>query len=579
MYRTHTNGELRKTDAGKSVTLVGWVARKRNLGSLVFIDLRDRYGYTQVLLEEQKFPEVRDIRSEYVIQVSGTVQIKETPNPKLPTGEIEVVGETLKIVNRSEQPPFLIQDDTDALEDTRLKYRYLDLRRPVMQNYLKTRAAIVKACHAFLDANDFIEVETPYLTLSTPEGARDYLVPSRIRKGSFYALPQSPQLFKQMLMVGGLERYYQVARCFRDEDLRADRQPEFTQIDIETSFFSEDDLLSMMEKLFQKIMKDVKNYDLPLPLRRIRYDECIDLYGSDKPDTRYDLKLHDVKDILSSIDFASFREAKAIRALVIPHRGEATSRKIADQINEHGKKYNLRGLTCLKYLHGELEGSFLKFFTDEQKRQLIAALDLKEDDLIILGAGRRMPVCTCLGALRTKYARELNLIPENSFDFLWVVDFPLFDYDEETKTITPSHHPFTQPKEADIAKLSEHPEEVYSATYDIVINGYEAGGGSLRIYDQELQKEIFKLLGFTDEDIRKKFGFFVDSLQYGTPPHGGIALGLDRWAMILGGTDNIRDVIAFPKNLSAVCPLSNAPMQVETAQLDELGIRTKEEKQ
>lgn len=575
MYRTHNNGELRLSDLNKEVTLVGWVSKKRNLGSLVFIDLRDRYGITQILLEDEKFPIAKDIKSEYIIQVKGTVTKKDVPNTKLLTGEIEVVASEVKIINTSEQTPFLIQDDTDVLEDTRLKYRYLDLRRPVMQNYLKTRAKIVKACHEFLDANDFIEVETPILTLSTPEGARDYLVPSRTRKGSFYALPQSPQLFKQMLMVAGFERYYQVARCFRDEDLRADRQPDFTQIDIETSFLSEDEILTLTENLIKKIMHDVKNIDIQIPFRRLKYDYCIETYGSDKPDTRYDLKLNDVKDVLSKINFEAFKTAKVIKALVIENHASVTTRKVIDGINLHAKKFGLGGLTVLKYINHQLEGSFLKFFEQEQIDELVKVLNLKEDDLVIIGAGIKMKVCPCLGALRTQYAKEMNLIKPNTFDFLWVVDFPLFDYNEDTKEISPCHHPFTQPKEEDIGKLKTHPEEVYASAYDIVVNGYEAGGGSLRIYDQNLQKQIFELLGFTEEDIQRKFGFFVNSLKYGTPPHGGLAFGLDRWAMILGGTENIRDVIAFPKNLSAICPMSNAPLPVDSKQLDDLGIEVK----
>ena len=577
MYRTHNNGELRLTDVNKEVTLVGWVSKKRNLGSLVFIDLRDRYGYTQVLLEESKFPVAKEIKSEYIIQVKGIVSKKDVPNTKLPTGEIEVVASEVNIVNTAEQPPFIIADETDALEDTRLKYRYLDLRRPIMQNYLKTRAKIIRSCHEFLDSKDFIEVETPILTLSTPEVARDYLVPSRTRKGSFYALPQSPQLFKQMLMVAGFERYYQVARCFRDEDLRADRQPDFTQIDIETSFLSEDEILSLTEELIKKIMKDVKGLDIEIPFRRFSYDYCIDNYGSDKPDTRFDLKLVDVKDILSQTSFEAFKVAKVIRAIVIPNHASITTRKVIDSLNLHAKKFGLNGLTVLKYLNGQLEGSFLKFFSEEQKVELANRLSLKEDDLVIIAGGNRMKVCSCLGALRTTYAKEMGLINPDTFDFLWVVDFPLFDYNEDTKEISPCHHPFTQPKVDDIPKLKDHPEQVYAAAYDIVVNGYEAGGGSLRIYDQNLQKQIFELLGFTEEDIQRKFGFFVNSLKYGTPPHGGLAFGLDRWAMILGGTDNIRDVIAFPKNLSAVCPMSNAPLQVDDAQLDDLGIQVKEE--
>ena len=446
-----------------------------------------------------------------------------------------------------------------------------------MQNYLKTRAKIVRACHEYLDSNDFIEVETPILTLSTPEGARDFLVPSRMRKGSFYALPQSPQLFKQMLMVSGFERYYQVARCFRDEDLRADRQPDFTQVDIETSFLSEDEILTMTEGLIKKIFKDVKGIDVKTPLRRIPYDYCIEHYGSDKPDTRFGLELHDVKDILSKINFEAFQEARDIRAIVIPNKAKETTRKVIDNLNLHAKKFGLKGLTVLKFENSELTGSFTKFFNEDTSALLAKALELKEDDLVLIAAGNKMRVCPCLGALRTDYAKTLGLIKPDTYDLLWVVDFPLFDYNEDTKEITPCHHPFTQPKNEDIPKLKDHPEQVYAAAYDIVINGYEAGGGSLRIYDQNLQKQIFELLGFTEEDIQRKFGFFVNALKYGTPPHGGLAFGLDRWAMILGGTENIRDVIAFPKNLSAVCPMSNAPLPVDDAQLNDLGIQVKDE--
>jgi aspartyl-tRNA synthetase len=398
MFRTKNNGELRLANVGEKVTLVGWVSKKRNLGSLVFIDLRDRYGYTQVLLEDEKFPIAKDIKNEYIIQVEGVVQKKEVPNKKLPTGEIEVVAENVKIVNSAEQPPFIIADETDALEDTRLKYRYLDLRRPVMQNYLKTRAKIVRACHEYLDNNDFIEIETPVLTLSTPEGARDFLVPSRMRKGAFYALPQSPQLFKQMLMVSGFERYYQIARCFRDEDLRADRQPDFTQVDIETSFLSEDEILTMTEGLIKKIFKDVKGIDIKTPLRRIPYDYCIETYGSDKPDTRFGLELHNVKDILSKINFEAFETAHDIRAIVIPNKAKETSRKVIDNLNLTAKKFGLKGLTVLKYENGALNGSFIKFFNEDTASLLTKELNLKDDDLVIIAAGTKMRVCPCLGS-------------------------------------------------------------------------------------------------------------------------------------------------------------------------------------
>ena len=571
MYRTHTNGELRISDVGKEVTLVGWVSKKRNLGSLVFIDLRDRYGYTQVLLNED-FPIANEIRNEYIIQVKGIVSKKDVPNPKLATGEIEVIAKEVNIVNSAELPPFIIADNTDALEDTRLKYRYLDLRRPVMQNMLINRAKIVRACHNFLDRNDFIEVETPVLCLSTPEGARDYIVPSRMKKGSFYALPQSPQLFKQLLMVSGMERYYQVARCFRDEDLRADRQPDFTQVDVETSFLSQDEIMTLGEGLISEIWKETLGMEVKGPFRRLKYDYCIDTYGSDKPDTRFGLEIHDISDILKASDFEVYKNASTVRAIVVPSIASTTSRKVQDTLDLTAKKFGIGKFGFFKFINGKLESSLLKFINEELQDKLIKELKLKENDLVIVGAGYRMRVCPCLGALRTDFGRELKLYDPNTYDFLWVVEFPLFDYNEDTKEISPCHHPFTKPLDRDVHLLEEHPEKVYAAAYDIVINGYEAGGGSLRIFNQKEQSKIFELLGLTEEKIERKFGWFVNALKYGVPPHGGFALGLDRLAMLINKTDNIRDVIAFPKNLSAVCPMSNAPMPVDESQLEELGI-------
>ena len=574
--RTHTCGELRLSDRGSEATLVGWVAKKRNLGGLVFIDLRDHFGYTQIVAEESRFDCLKAIRNEFVISVRGTVEARENPNRKLPTGEIEISADEIEIVNTASLTPFIIADDTDALEDTRLKYRYLDLRRPVMQNYLMTRAKIMRAIRSYLDELDFTEVETPILTLSTPEGARDYLVPSRTRKGSFYALPQSPQLFKQLLMIGGMERYYQIARCFRDEDLRADRQPDFTQIDIETSFMNQDEILTLLENGVKKIWKDVKGLDIETPFRRIPWKEAMERYGSDKPDTRYGLEIHDLSSCFAGIGFEAFVKAENIRGIVVPGVASSTSRKVADSLNEISKKFGIRQVTALKYLNGQLEGSFLKFLDETMKENLIRTLSLKEGDLIVIAAGNFQNVCFALGAIRTHYARQLSLIAPDTFDFLWVVDFPLFEKREDG-SYTSEHHPFTRPREEDVALLDTAPEKVLSAAYDIVINGYEAGGGSLRIYDQDMQKKIFNILGLTDEDIKRKFGFFVDAFQYGTPPHGGAAFGLDRLTMILSGTDNIRDVIAFPKNLNAVCPMSNAPYTVDDQQLRDLGIEISKE--
>lgn len=574
--RTHTCGELRASDVNKEVTLIGWVGKKRNLGSLVFIDLRDHFGYTQIIAEEANFDCLKNIKNEYIIQVSGIVQLRNNKNPKLETGEIEVVANKINIINTANLTPFIIADDTDALEDTRLKYRYLDLRRPVMQNYLMTRAKITRSLREYFDSYDFTEIETPILTLSTPEGARDYLVPSRTRKGSFFALPQSPQLFKQLLMIGGMERYYQIARCFRDEDLRADRQPDFTQVDIEMSFMNQDEILTLLENAIKKVFKDVKNLDIETPFRRIPWKIAMGKYGSDKPDTRFDMCLHDIKEDLKDIDFTAFKEAQDIRCIVVKNVASVTSRKVMDSLNDISKKYGIKQVTVLKYLNNEIEGSFTKFLNDEMKQNLINHLSLENDDIVIIAAGEFNKVCFALGALRTHYAKSLNLIKPNTFDFLWVVDFPLFDKLDDG-TYTSEHHPFTRPREEDYPLLDTAPEKVLSAAYDIVINGYEAGGGSLRIYDQEMQKKIFNILGFTDEDIKRKFGFFVDAFQYGTPPHGGAAFGLDRLTMIISGTDNIRDVIAFPKNLNAVCPMSNAPCPVDEQQLIDLGIEVRKD--
>ena len=574
--RTHHCGELRKTNLGEEVSIIGWVSKRRNLGSILFIDLRDRYGIVQVLVKTDEI-EVPEIRNEYILQIEGKVSLKEVANPNLATGEIEVIASKINVINKSENPPILIQEETDALEDIRLKYRYLDLRRLCMQKRFLIRAKIVKAVHEYLDAHDFIEVETPILTLSTPEGARDYLVPSRVHKGSFYALPQSPQLFKQLLMVSGFERYYQIAKCFRDEDLRADRQPDFTQIDIETSFLSEDQILTLTEGLIQKIYKDVINYDVKLPLRRINYDEAVDKYGSDKPDTRFDMHLISIKEILAYNSADLFTSNKYIKAIKVENVADVTSRKVQDEYNLTANKFNMKSFIYLKMISNKLEGSIVKFLSEDEQEKIINLLDLKNNDLVVIGLSNiKKNLDFGLGALRSLLAKKLNLIVPNTYDILWVVNFPLFEKSEETGEITPCHHPFTRPKDEDLDKLETEPYKVYSYSYDIVMNGYEAGGGSLRIYDQDVQKRIFKVLGFTNEDISRKFGFFVEALKYGTPPHGGLAFGLDRLTMILSGTDNIRDVIAFPKNLSAVCPMSNAPRPVDDKQLEDLGIKVVE---
>jgi aspartyl-tRNA synthetase len=578
MKRTDYNGELRLQDVGRKVSLVGWVDNKRDLGSIEFIDLRDNTGIVQLTAgDSSKIP---DVRSEYVVAVVGTVHKKAVPNPKIPTGEVEVLIDALTIVNKSENPPFIIADKTDALEDTRLEYRYLDLRRPCMLEKLRTRAKIVKITHDYLDRNRFLEVETPILNLATPEGARDYIVPSRLHHGSFYALPQSPQLFKQLLMIGGIERYYQVARCFRDEDLRADRQPEFTQIDCEMSFMSQDEILTLAEGLLARYFKEILKVDIALPLRRLDYWEGMDQYGSDKPDTRYGLFLQDLFEVLSEkTSFQGFAGARYIKGLVLPGYAAKTSRKELDDLQLEARKFNLKGILSLKFLNGALEGSFAKFLGPDVQSALVKTLGLKEGDLLLFASSSyRRDIDFGLGALRIRYAREMGLIQPNTYDLLWVVNFPMFDKVEGSKDqYTAEHHPFTRPRDEDLPLLDTDPEKVLAYAYDIVINGYEAGGGTLRIYDHDTQWKIFRILGLSEEQVAKKFGWFIDAFKYGVPPHGGFAFGLDRLAMILTGTDNIRDVEAFPKNLQAVDPMSHAPAGVSPEALEAVGIEIKKE--
>lgn len=576
MKRTNYNGELRLANVGEEVTLVGWVSTRRNLGSILFIDLRDNTGIVQLCVEDPS--KVPDVRNEYVIQVEGVVRKKDVPNPKLPSGDIEVLVKDMKVINKAENPPFIIADKTDALEDTRLEYRYLDLRRPCMLNNLRTRAKIVKITHDYLDSNRFLEVETPILDLATPEGARDYLVPSRLHHGCFYALPQSPQLFKQLLMIGGIERYYQIAKCFRDEDLRADRQPEFTQIDVETSFMDQDQVLELAEGMLKRYFKEIVNVDIKLPLRRINYWEAMDTYGSDKPDTRYGLHIQDVSEILKKTDFASFKDAKYIKGILIPGKGKETSRKKVDLLSMEARKFNLKGVLTLKVEDGKLEGSFAKFLTPEVETELRSFLSLKEDDLFVFASSNdRRDIDFGLGALRTLFAKEMGLIKAGTYDLLWVVNFPMFDRIEGTDQYTAEHHPFTRPRDEDLPLLDTDPEKVLAYAYDIIINGYEAGGGTLRIYDHDTQWKIFRLLGLSEEDVERKFGWFLRAFRYGVPPHAGFALGLDRLCMILCGTDNIRDVEAFPKNLQATDPMSKAPSIVSQEALDAVGVEIKKE--
>jgi len=577
MERTDFNGNLRFQDVGRKVVLLGWVSTRRNLGAIEFIDLRDTTGIVQLTAKDAS--RIPDVRNEYVVQAYGTVAKKDVPNPNLPTGEIEVVLDKLVVVNKAVNPPFIIADKTDALEDTRLVYRYLDLRRPVMQSRLKTRAKVVRLIHEYLDSKGFVEIETPMLGISSPEGAKEYLVPSRVHQGSFYALPQSPQLYKQLLMIGGMERYYQIARCFRDEDLRADRQPEFTQIDMEMSFLSQDELLALEEALLAKIFKETVGYEVKLPLRRIPFWEAMDTYGSDKPDTRYGLKLHDIADLMHRSSFEGFKDVPYIKAIVVPGMAAKTSRKVLDELQLEAHKFNLKSYLNLKMENGVLTGSFTKFLDPSLQEDLIKALDLKNDDLVLFSSSAyRRDIDFGLGAIRIKFAHEMGLVKEGTYDLLWVVDFPMFDPVEGKPGLyTAEHHPFTRPRDEDLPLLDSKPEDVLAYAYDIVINGYEAGGGTLRIYDHDTQWKIFRILGLSDEEVAAKFGWFIDAFKYGVPPHGGIAFGLDRLIMILTGTDNIRDVEAFPKNLQAVDPMSKAPGEVAPEQLDLLGIQLKKE--
>ncbi len=573
MERTHYNTALSEKNVGEHVTLLGWVSKRRNFGSILFIDLRDRSGIIQILVNDAD--KVPDIRNEYVIQVKGVVQLKEQANEKLKTGKIEVLAEEIKVINTAKTTPIIIADETDALEDTRLKYRYLDLRRPCMQHYFDIRDQIKITTHKYLHEHNFIEIETPMLCASSPEGAKEYLVPSRVHPGQFYALPQSPQMFKQLLMVGGFERYYQIARCFRDEDLRADRQPDFTQIDIETSFLDQDQFLPIMEGLIKEIFKNTIGYEVKLPLRQMTYKEAMERFGSDKPDTRFGIELHDLKEVFKNTTFEAYKNAEAIKGIAVNSVAHETSRKVIDNLTLEAKKFGLGGLAVLKVENGELTGSFAKFLLKEEIEALFKEFGLQDDDILIMAAGAYNRVSPLLGALRLQYGKQLGLIKPNTYDLLWVIDFPMFERDLETGKMVASHHPFTRPKDEDLHWLDEDPTQMLSYAYDIVINGYEAGGGTLRIYDQNVQKKIFNILGLSDKEVEEKFGYFVDALQYGTPPHGGMAFGLDRLAMILGGTDNIRDVIAFPKNLAAVCPMSGAPTTVTEQQLDDLGIEVK----
>lgn len=572
------NTDYSKEMVGSEVTLQGWVQKVRNLGGVIFIDLRDRSGIMQVVVrpDMECYNDANILKNEYVIKVIGNINLREKANPNIPTGDIEIDALKIEVLNKSLELPFEISDTTTALEDTRLKYRYLDLRRNYLSSKLLMRHKIMLATRNFLDKERFIEVETPVLCKSTPEGARDYLVPSRVNKGKFYALPQSPQIFKQLLMVGGIMRYFQIAKCFRDEDLRADRQPEFTQIDMEMSFVDEDDVMSIAEKLIAHIFKEVKNIDIKLPLMRMKYNDAIDNYGSDKPDLRFDMKINDITNIFTNTEIGFFKtsieEGGIINAIVAKNASLKYTRKEIDKLTDFVKTYKASGLVYLK-IEDEITGSIAKLLSEEEINKLKDNLHLEKDDVVFIITGQKQVVKTALGALRIRIAKDMNLIKKGEYKLLWVTDFPSFEWSEEENRFMAMHHPFTAPKDEDIDKLLNDKANCYSKAYDIVINGYEAGGGSIRIHDEAVQEKMFKALELTEEQIKSKFGFFVDALKYGTPPHGGLAFGLDRLTMLLSETENIRDVIAFPKTASASDLMSECPNLVDESQLKELGIK------
>ncbi|WZL71525.1 aspartate--tRNA ligase [Clostridiaceae bacterium 35-E11] len=581
MKRTHMCGTIRTSNIDEEVILMGWVQKRRDLGGLIFADLRDRSGIVQIIFDkdisEEAFKKAEKIRSEYVIGIRGVVKKRESINPNLPTGDIEVFAKELKIFSEAQTPPIYIEDEDEVSENLRLKYRYLDLRKPKMQRNLIFRHKMAKITRDFLDENDFIEMETPMLTKPTPEGARDYLVPSRVNPGKFYALPQSPQLFKQLLMVSGMDRYFQIVKCFRDEDLRADRQPEFTQIDIEMSFVDIEDVLSINEKLLKRLFKELVDVDIQLPLQRIPYAEAMERYGSDKPDVRFGFELKSINDIAQDCQFKVFRDTVNnggdVRGININGYAEQFSRKNITKLEEYAKTYGAKGLAWIKITSEGANSPIAKFFDEEEMKKMIARFEAKEGDLILLVADKPNVVFDALGHLRVEIAKQLNILDKNDYKLLWVTEFPLFEYDEEEKRYVAKHHPFTSPMEQDVNLLETEPHKVRAKAYDIVLNGIEIGGGSIRIHNSELQQKMFKALGFTEEAAWEKFGFLLEAFKYGTPPHGGIAYGLDRFVMLLTGNDSIREVIAFPKTQNASSPMTEDPSVVDKKQLDELHIQ------
>ena len=581
MKRSMYAGRVREEHIGQEITLKGWVARRRDLGGLIFIDLRDREGIMQLVINPEKvsaevMATAESLRSEFVIEVTGQVEAREQANDKLATGAVELNVTALTVLNTAKTTPFEIKDGIEANDDTRLRYRYLDLRRPEMLENLKLRAKVTHSIRNYLDELEFIDVETPFLSKSTPEGARDYLVPSRVNKGHFYALPQSPQITKQLLMNAGFDRYYQIVKCFRDEDLRGDRQPEFTQVDLETSFLTEQEIQDITEGLIARVMKETKGIEVTLPFPRMKYDDAMALYGSDKPDTRFEMLLQDLTDLVKGVDFKVFSEAPAVKAIVVKGAADNYSRKDIDKMTEVAKQYGAKGLAWVKVVDGELNGPVAKFLTSIQG-DLTSALGLEDKDLVLFVADTLDVANATLGALRGRIAKELGLIDNDKFNFLWVVDWPMFEWSEEEGRYMSAHHPFTLPQADTAHELEGDLAKVRAIAYDIVLNGYELGGGSLRINQKELQERMFKALGFSAEEANDQFGFLLEAMDYGFPPHGGLAIGLDRFVMLLAGEDNIREVIAFPKNNKATDPMTQAPSTVALKQLEELNLQVEQD--
>lgn len=577
MKRSMYAGRVRKEHVGQEVTLKGWVARRRDLGGLIFIDLRDREGIMQLVINPETvaaevMSTAESLRSEYVLEVTGKVAAREQANDKLATGSVELHVESLTVLNTAKTTPFEIKDGIEVNDDTRLRYRYLDLRRPEMLENFKLRAKVTHSIRNYLDELEFLDVETPFLSKSTPEGARDYLVPSRVHQGHFYALPQSPQITKQLLMNAGFDRYYQIVKCFRDEDLRGDRQPEFTQVDLETSFLSDQEIQDITEGLIARVMKETKGIDVSLPFPRMKYDDAMALYGVDKPDTRFEMLLQDLTELVKGVDFKVFSEAPAVKAIVVKNAADKYSRKDIDKLTEQAKQHGAKGLAWVKVADGELTGPVAKFLTGLTS-QLTKALQLENNDLVLFVADTLEVANAALGALRVRLAKELDLIDPDTFNYLWVVDWPMFEWSEEEGRYMSAHHPFTLPQKDSEQELEGDLSKVRAVAYDIVLNGYELGGGSLRINQKDLQERMFKALGFSAQEAAEQFGFLLEAMDYGFPPHGGLALGLDRFVMLLAGEENIREVIAFPKNNKASDPMTQAPSPVSVAQLEELSLQ------